>query len=60
MKTATFSTGKDSIEVESKHFKAIRGLVNSGIPKNEIKSGREIYVAPATLERIKKINQTGA
>lgn len=55
MRTATFSTGKDSIEVESKHFRAIRGLANSGIPKGEIKSGRDIYVTPATLERIKSI-----
>lgn len=57
MTTSIFSTGKDWIQVESKFFITIRALANSGIPKDEIKSGKNIYVAKSTLYRIKKIMQ---
>lgn len=55
MKSALFSTGSESLEVGSIYFKSIRSFANSGIPKKEIKPDKTVYVAKATMDRIKKI-----
>lgn len=52
---AKFYNESESILIPSKYFKNIRSFASSGIPKNSIKSGKEIYVSKNTLERIKNI-----
>lgn len=53
--TAEFYNGTNSIIVNSSKFRTIRAWASTGIPKGAILAGRKIYVAKATLERIKKI-----
>lgn len=55
MKTAIFYTdGGDSLEVPSNKFRRIRNMASSGIG-SIIQSGKKIYVAKNTLERIRAI-----
>ena len=55
--TAEFYNGNDSVIVESSKFRTIREWSSSGIPKDAIKSGKKIFVAKSTLEKIKELQK---
>jgi hypothetical protein len=51
---AKFYNGNEFVTVPSSMFREIRTWGSTGIPKDAIKAGKEIYCAKNTLQRIKE------
>lgn len=53
--SSVFYNGNDKVTVNSSKFRTIRGWSSTGIPKDSIKGGKEIYVSKSVLQKIKDI-----